>query len=911
MAFNIIGSIITQTGTDNDLSGLQSIAGVDFLQVGSSFFPETQRTFYKIPANTRLVVEGTLTMNPETEELAFENAVANLALTVANGGVFNIGQSITRNAFTRYSYGTAIHFADQNKGQSDDAEANFEIEIGGTVNWYGGIIFMASGTMVWRGTMNTFSQENCVLLRANNETNADIGRGQIRMRSSTSVINGLTSIGSTNSADQVALIDNAAQFSGYRPIHLQRALTTSGSTPSDVTFDDFAPLGCDFDYAPFGTRKLTLNNPENGSDLTIDESGNGTGGLEVNTDLVLNIVDENNINLGADAKWYFIDTDSGVRFAPNLADVAYTGTSGQTVSIRSVNVGTSGVDVFDRRLQNLDTSDEQNIPIISYLHGITSISVVLKTIGGVTANPKLFLDSLITETSKAVVEAYTVLDTAQKSYDFAKSYLFNNYLGESATIVSRAGQTIEAGNKNITIDNLLPGAFTFTDPLITFKTTSFLGVVETTGTINGIGEVSNLSVKDATVNFDTAIAYTGSFNNITANFQAAGIYDFRGASFIGTFTVGNTSGGAVTLLMPQGITVVNNGPSITVDDTLSVNITAANLIDGTRYQLYNVTQGSEIAIGLVSGGSGLSYNATLGVGQDAIAGDVIRLRATYQNGITAKLPLEVSGQITVSGLSFIESQTDDAVYISFGVDGSLVSNFSADYANDEIDIIVGSNFNVSDLYSWYVYNLTTVQGIQEFFGGIEALNEANFQIKNSIINILLDNTTATNIRQLDNRRIYREDGMYPVKDPTTGGGGIDVVWRNTILVAETGVSGLTPQESALLAEIANIKSKTDLLSFTGTDVQSIASNMRGTDGAVTSLQPVIDLINTLNDLGLGDIEASSILAKEATLNAISTAIAQIPTTDSVADLTGVLANLGVINRNVKKASLAIPANEDL
>ena len=62
----------------------------------------------------------------------------------------------------------------------------------------------------------------------------------------------------------------------------------------------------------------------------------------------------------------------------------------------------------------------------------------------------------------------------------------------------------------------------------------------------------------------------------------------------------------------------------------------------------------------------------------------------------------------------------------------------------------------------------------------------------------------TNIRQTDNRRFFRSDGVYPVKEPTSGGGGIDVVWRNTILIAETGVSGLTPAESILLSELNKV-----------------------------------------------------------------------------------------------------------
>ena len=59
------------------------------------------------------------------------------------------------------------------------------------------------------------------------------------------------------------------------------------------------------------------------------------------------------------------------------------------------------------------------------------------------------------------------------------------------------------------------------------------------------------------------------------------------------------------------------------------------------------------------------------------------------------------------------------------------------------------------------------------------------------MDLYIDNTTATNLRQLDNRRIFRADGGYPVK--SSGGGGIDVVWRNTVLTVAVG-SGVTPQD---------------------------------------------------------------------------------------------------------------------
>jgi len=78
-----------------------------------------------------------------------------------------------------------------------------------------------------------------------------------------------------------------------------------------------------------------------------------------------------------------------------------------------------------------------------------------------------------------------------------------------------------------------------------------------------------------------------------------------------------------------------------------------------------------------------------------------------------------------------------------------------------------------------------------------------------VVNIHLDNTTSTDVWALDNRRFFRTDGTRPVENPTTGGGGIDVEWREKVLFVND-------------ADIAAIKAKTDNLPSDPAD-QSILS----------------------------------------------------------------------------------------
>lgn len=58
MSFSYANNIITQTGTDNDLSGLGSITGVTTTSYSSRY------SIYDI-GTLRLDIEGDLTINPE------------------------------------------------------------------------------------------------------------------------------------------------------------------------------------------------------------------------------------------------------------------------------------------------------------------------------------------------------------------------------------------------------------------------------------------------------------------------------------------------------------------------------------------------------------------------------------------------------------------------------------------------------------------------------------------------------------------------------------------------------------------------------------------------------------------------------------------------------------------------------
>jgi pyruvate-formate lyase-activating enzyme len=389
----------------------------------------------------------------------------------------------------------------------------------------------------------------------------------------------------------------------------------------------------------------------------------------------------------------------------------------------------------------------------------------------------------------------------------------------------------------------------------------------------------------------------------------------------------------VRVVQNDGTTSHPDFASFTADDGTAyvpptqVTISNSNIVNGCRVQLYNVTQDIEIENRLLPS-AGYSYTGLFGPGEDLEDGDVIRLRATYQSGVTAKLPYEQSSVVSAAGISFLGVETDDEVYILYGVDGSGVTKFAADYVQDDINLVIGGNWTGEELYAWWVYNLTTEQGIREFFGAVTAIDAGNIRFNTDVVGLLLDNNTANNYYQNDNIRIFRSDEAYPVRNPTTGGGGLDVVWRSQVYVATVTVSGsnvitgaLADVEAAIDAQTADLKGADDRdltevydnggtgSGVTEAQVQAIADaqtvDLKGAGNKDltevfentpdVNLQPVLDAIAALNDITVSDIEASTVLSKEATLTNIANAVAQIPTTDSVADLTPVLTAIAALN----------------
>lgn len=181
--------------------------------------------------------------------------------------------------------------------------------------------------------------------------------------------------------------------------------------------------------------------------------------------------------------------------------------------------------------------------------------------------------------------------------------------------------------------------------------------------------------------------------------------------------------------------------------------------------------------------------------------DTARVRFGELDGATSFKTFAQNAVVSSTGFTVVVDETADSVYASNAIDGSWVTKFTADFVNDEIDLSVASNFTAAEAYAFYCYTIVGDTWMNQFWDGVDAIDVGNYKIITATLSLKFDNDTTATQRQTDTARIFRDDGIYPVKDPTTSWFGIDINWQNPVFTTETWVSGLTAAESAQLNEI--------------------------------------------------------------------------------------------------------------
>jgi hypothetical protein len=825
--------VITQTGTDTSLSTLTGVPGV-------TVSPSTTSIIYTITSAT-LVVSGSLIYNRLLNRLRFLNSASILkgstslpAMRIT--GTFNnsVSQSINGYSFNSPSY--ALLF--ESNPTVNSGAGNF---IGTTSTstsvFEGNIEFnLATGT-----SPQTFVLEGNTTLQNGSIINARVAGFNVQF-TTTAVASTLTVNNYNSYGCGMRVLGNTTNINNYLSVGAAGAINQASSAAvNNPIYEGLQDGGGSIGWRTVNNSLKyfqLLNFASSRSSLINLAQGNSTANsqtLQTNS-LIVTALDS--IGVVQDMKLWAKDSNNGNRCSANYGaglgfEIATTGDLTYTGLTNASGVATfpsiisaiywqaaSGVNAsykVDHRGNGGATSQNLIFYACSYNHNLAQQSPDMWAFNNATglyntstskaATYLLLTDTSITETDPTIVAAYTTLSTNAELYDFAKYFLYTNFAGQTATYVTGTGN---AGSYNIIINSAAAAVFNFTGSSIVIKTSSFDGDLTTSGSLilAASSVVTNGTFSTPNIIQDIPTALTGvvATGNLNYNTNTPITVTFTDCDIQGTV---NNSGSAQVNITLVNSTIGTIGANVVAQQFATIS--APNLISGTRVRVYDEDNAVEL-YNDVLGSSGFSESFVY------TSDTTVTLTATYTSGATAKLGLSATGIFTSSGVTFLASQQDDTVYNGYAINGSTVTGFTADYAQDDVNLSMATNFTAASLYAWWVYTLATEDGIRNFFGGITALDSANIQINVPAVSIFLDNNTANFIYQTDTIRLFRSDGVYPAKTVTTGGGGIQVNWNSNVYVGTADISALnnisaadvlTQASAALTAYDAPTKAELD------------------------------------------------------------------------------------------------------
>ena len=796
MSFSYSAGVITQSGTDTDLSGLSGLTGVTTWTSDPDIALWGQN-YYVIDASTRLDVTGTLTIEPDYECLIFEGAPINNTTTnpLIITGTLNLGVKKTSGSKVGYSQSTGLMFTD--KGTNAFFWFCVYLANGATLNWNGGVIRTASTLRFEDGS--NLNINNGVYL---NSANADY---QLRLTPTSTAgganlnINDISLDGRTNPTlfftswgfnNAVFELKRGAvqQWNGNNPEQSYRNFNNVNNLSSNdfIFTNNISTRGGNFIFNNVGVR------------LSCDLGGSKNGYIKTFKEVDLSPVDL--AGSGISYSYYGVDIDNGNRtIGPNnsgtdgdgqsvdqddTADIVYsainqTGAYADSLLIETL-ANINGVGTADDRT----ISDTIPIKFVGYNESITTWASNLIGLETLTEDVIMTPDLSITEATKAIVDAYTTIETPEKFYDRAKSYLFDNFGTYQSLLVSRSGDLIDAGSYNVDIDATAGSAFAFDGSKITIKANRFTGDITTTGTFNLLNsaEVTG-TVASSNQNF-TTISVT--FSNLTD----------------ATIEVFDNTGTSVDRVTAQTGSYIYYTPS-TATGTWSYVIDRIGYIP--KSESFNPS------------GSNIIVDGAL----------VQLLRADGSVMYTA----ETSADVAV-----VFDFVTPCMCIEIG-DAQVDAQVIFDEAEQSLVTVDGMRWQNT-------YGTLTRYDDLPGVGRILFLQD-DIRLKRALAGDVNSGVTGY-VQSTQGTPIDGTNGSVAI----VAGFAASDVWS---VAARTLTAGTKD------AEIDAIKTKTDQLNFTGSDVQSIASNMRGTDSANTiapdnaGITANGNAIAALNDVAATDI----------------------------------------------------------
>lgn len=507
--------------TETDLLGLRGLEGVDYEQNGGLFIYTT---------DLRVDIAGTLDHEPSSEILILgyndtEKTPASNKNPLTVSGTYNYGNGNSFEGGTVYDFGTGLQIlgsyfvsGDTNLRQYQWSSliSGIYVSATGTFNWTGASIY-SGRSIISEGAMNI--TDGVFTPKASSTLLKDYCP-RIGFASGTGGVDGLEVFGSLGNFfgitlgdvvptvfQNVNIVGNTTLASAINPEKINAEFSEIFAKVTDIPSLAEGNL-----YSSRAWQRRLINWENYGGGVNLKDeladkttSTNGAqGAVHVTKKLVVSCKDVGGANL-QDVKVYIPEVsdtnepNNAVTSVYTAEDITYleapvihlesTDVSGNTPELTlNLFFGYKQVQASSM-IENVRTKgglNELDVTCMSYNDLILQTVADVSGTGVKTLPVTLTTDATVTETTKATVDAYTTVNTAQQFYDRAKAYLVDNYAGESSTLVSRNGEIINAGSYDVVIDGAgvtAPNAFTVVGNTMTIHASIFTGGIATTGTI--------------------------------------------------------------------------------------------------------------------------------------------------------------------------------------------------------------------------------------------------------------------------------------------------------------------------------------------------------------------------------------------------------------------------------------------
>jgi hypothetical protein len=564
MAFAYSGGIITQTGTDTDLTGLSGLTGVTIYD-----------NVYLLD-NVYLRVEGALSFNGYTERMVFVNPDdsgtglnymsiyvddgASLTITCDNG-VATAGFVKTSAFLPCVDFGTRAIFGPGGATNYNGGRKFFSVHPSGFIALTG--VFVGENSNA-QGIISSFDGTSefvdCIMATKTSLSNVQYSfKGTVLIRRTTLLGAVLADRGGDYTFDGFTVGEANEGF-------LFGGAAVSNAHTTVVDFASYNTSNQDIRINMAGTTSygtvILIDSQKQANDMTVvmsDDSGFNFCVWQAN--VTLDFVDTS-LN-PIDVKVYAQDVDNGNRFGTivvsggtDISDATkiYQGTT------TSGSISFVPYTAFSRTISGVYTIDNRgnsngpniNFKFCQYGNLLGSVEPTLVGNGVKTVSTSVLPDSVITQTTKATVDAYSTIDNASEFYDRAKADLFDNFAGETQTTVAKSGESIDARALNVVLDATAAQAFSLSGSTLTIKSSEYIGNITTTGTItlsNGATFIGTFTDSGGITTVST-LTLTGLQSNSEVRvFNAGTTTELAGVENSGTTFTANISASSVDIVV--------------------------------------------------------------------------------------------------------------------------------------------------------------------------------------------------------------------------------------------------------------------------------------------------------------------------------------------------------------------------